>query len=214
MHKVPNARFIELEPRALVRIHFPRLTPQGKSVCVSEEHMAMLYDSAIYPAAVDILPEDLIRGWASKYGDEKLRAKAKRTNSDKGPQGRTLQQTGRDVHARFLNAWVRKFREIIENTHELRWARCFFFGVEMRGMKNREASLHPPPEEPLVNDGTSPSLFELRDFSGNLPFTSVAQRARSSQRTTQGPRRWTPFLRTSTATYLSLVAGSSTSQPL
>ncbi|KAB5587334.1 hypothetical protein CTheo_9232 [Ceratobasidium theobromae] len=126
--------------------------------------MRQLYDLAVYPAALDTLPEELTRGWPAKYDDELLRAKTSgrpNTTGEGGSRGRGIQQTGRDVHAGYLNDWVKKVRSFVDTKIQLKWARSFFFGVEMRGMKNREDSLHPPPEGPLVNAGEMSTKWPL-----------------------------------------------------
>ncbi|EUC60388.1 hypothetical protein RSOL_339330, partial [Rhizoctonia solani AG-3 Rhs1AP] len=84
-------------------------------------------------------------------GVQKRKDKAREEDSQR--QAGPLQDTARDIHANFLNPLLNRCREIIDETEELRWACHFFLGYEMRGMKNRQDSMHPPPEGPLVDHG-------------------------------------------------------------
>ncbi|EUC54348.1 hypothetical protein RSOL_041420 [Rhizoctonia solani AG-3 Rhs1AP] len=156
LHKVPNTRLLEMEPKALLRIHFPFLELPCGSVVVPEDHMSQFYDMCWRPAATDVLPEELVRDWPATVNDEKYRSqkrKDKAREEDSQRQTGPLQDMARDIHANFLNPLLDRCREIIDETEELRWARHFFLGYEMRGMKNRQDSMHPPPEGSLIYKG-------------------------------------------------------------
>ncbi|KAG9098673.1 hypothetical protein FRC06_006083 [Ceratobasidium sp. 370] len=160
-HMVPNTRFIEMEPRAIIRVFFP-LAPRNPSRtnnCLVEENMRQLYDLAVRPAATETLPHELHFNWPATYDDEKFRAENPGRTGDAGEGrtgGRTLQQSGRDVHAEYLNAWVDRIRELVDGVPDLKWARSLFFVVEMRGMKNREVSIHEPPRHAPVDASPPP----------------------------------------------------------
>ncbi|KAG9125523.1 hypothetical protein FRC07_007269 [Ceratobasidium sp. 392] len=101
MHKVPNARFLELKPQALVRVFFPGLMEALQpSVCVPEDRLREFYDDGVHPAAIQVLPEELHRGFASSYDDDKFKA----DTSKPGKQGRLLQQLAQYIHVDDLNA--------------------------------------------------------------------------------------------------------------
>ncbi|KDN34640.1 hypothetical protein RSAG8_12265, partial [Rhizoctonia solani AG-8 WAC10335] len=193
LHKVPNMRIFELEPRGTIRIHFPHEeAAEGGKVCLDEEHARQFYDKCLYPAAVATLPEDLVREWPPSYVDEKFRGKKKKDKSDLNQEqrGGTTQQSGRDIHTAYLNDLLAKARELVESEPELRWAQHFFLGFEMRGMKNREVSLHPPPEDVLVDadgmvDDEAPRVkavdavldyFDTSQFEKDCWFLDIATR--------------------------------------
>ncbi|KAG8734344.1 hypothetical protein FRC11_005331 [Ceratobasidium sp. 423] len=175
----------KVEPRGLVRVYFPFLDPPGGNVCMDEDHMRDIYDLVFYPAAVDVLPEDLVMEWPPKYNDEKFRGtiRKEKDNTDQEGRGRRLQQSERDIHAVYLNPWVQRAREIINNTPRVRWARGLFFGFEMRGVKNRDISLHPPPDEPLLNEDS--------EIDVGHPRVEAVERLLENFDTTQfEPNRW------------------------
>ncbi|CEL53170.1 hypothetical protein RSOLAG1IB_11302 [Rhizoctonia solani AG-1 IB] len=159
LHKIPNTRLFELEPRGLLRMHFPHLLPSSSSgVHLTEDLMRQLYDVILYPAAIATLPEDIIRDWAPSYNDEKWRGQKKKDKSNNPnleQQGGYTQQMGRDVHAQYMNPWMDKAREIIVEEPEVAWAAGFFWSFEMRGTKNRQESMHPPPEQALIDEDGS-----------------------------------------------------------
>ncbi|KAB5587713.1 hypothetical protein CTheo_8846 [Ceratobasidium theobromae] len=149
-HKVPNARFLEMEPQAIVRIFFPRLERRdAKSNCLYESEMEALYDHAVRPAAMTTLPRELTGTWPATWVDEMFRATQ---NAENRRDGRRIQHTGRDIHSVFLNDFVGHMRTLVDAKEELEWARSFFFVVEMRGLKTRDSSMHIPPEEPIVDE--------------------------------------------------------------
>ncbi|KAG8739124.1 hypothetical protein FRC10_006122 [Ceratobasidium sp. 414] len=154
-HMVPNTRFIEMEPRAIIRVFFP-LAPRnpGRNNCLTEVQMRQLYDLAVRPAATEALPHELHFNWPATYDDEKFRAENPGRAGDAGEGragGRTVQQSGRDIHAEYLNPWISRIRELVDGSLDLQWARSFFFMVEMRGIKNREVSIHPPCKHEAVD---------------------------------------------------------------
>ncbi|KAG8711487.1 hypothetical protein FRC08_015830 [Ceratobasidium sp. 394] len=148
LHKIPNARFFEMEPQALVRVCFPLLEPgPGKSNCVPEGKLKLLYDHAVREAALDTLPEELTATWPAEWDDERFRAAG-------NGRGRPVQHTGRDVHSAYLNRFVARMRQLVDAKEELAWARSFVFLLEMRGLKTRDGSMHAPPEpDSVVRDG-------------------------------------------------------------
>ncbi|KDN38063.1 hypothetical protein RSAG8_09748, partial [Rhizoctonia solani AG-8 WAC10335] len=149
LHQIPNTRLLEMQPNGLVRIFFPFCELPGGGVCMDEAHMRDFYNLALYPAAVATLPEDLIRDWPSDMGDEWFRGtyRNKRDNTEGGGSGgNKVQQTGRDIPAHLLNTWMDEVRKRVGEKDELKWARNFFFAIEMRGTKNQAGSVHPPPE--------------------------------------------------------------------
>ncbi|KAG8722659.1 hypothetical protein FRC08_014404 [Ceratobasidium sp. 394] len=157
-HMVPNMRFIEMEPRAIIRAFFPLASRNSnQNNCLNEGQMRELYDLAVRPAATETLPHELHFNWPATYDDEKFRAEnsGRAGAGDAGEGrvgGRTAQQSGRDIHVEYLNAWVARIRDLVNGSPHLGWARSFFFVVEMRGLKNNEVSIHAAEEEPAVDD--------------------------------------------------------------
>ncbi|KAG8691594.1 hypothetical protein FRC11_000304 [Ceratobasidium sp. 423] len=182
----------KLGPDGLVRIYFPFLELPGGKVCMDEELMRELYDLVFRPAAVDILPEDLVMEWPPEYKDETFRGtiRKERTDQQGDQRGRKVQHSERDVHAEYLNPWMARAREIIAETPRVRWAKGLFLGFEMRGTKNQKKGMHPPPDDPLVDDegnvdGAHPrvkavedmlSMFDTTQFEGDCWFLDIATR--------------------------------------
>ncbi|GAB1523791.1 hypothetical protein RhiTH_006941 [Rhizoctonia solani] len=159
IHKVPNIRFLDLGDNGMFRLHFPLLGSTGNNMYLGDSQMAQLYDLAFHPAALQTLPEDLVREWPGTYEDEKFRSqshksKQKEYQNQQGEsqdmRGGVAQQTGRDIHVEYIQDWLDCARAMIQETEKLRWARYFFLSYELRGVKNRECSVHPPPEVPPV----------------------------------------------------------------
>ncbi|KAG8795536.1 hypothetical protein FRC12_012975 [Ceratobasidium sp. 428] len=150
LHKIPNARFFQVDDHILVRIFFPGLVKdRGGSIYVPEANLEQFYDFCVFVAAQTTLPEDAWRCWPTSFKAEQLRAR-------KGATGRGMQHSGRDVHAAHLNPWIDECRRIAALNPRLKWTAGFFFVFEMRGLKLIEDSVHSPPEEELVaEDGTA-----------------------------------------------------------
>ncbi|KAF8670647.1 hypothetical protein RHS04_08578, partial [Rhizoctonia solani] len=144
IHKVPNIQFLDLGNNGMFRIHFPLLGTTGINMYLSDSQMAQLYDLVFHPAALQTLPEDLVREWPGSYEDERFRSQNHKSK-------RKEYQSQGDVHVEYLQGWLDCAREIIHGAEELRWARYFFLLYELRGVKNWEGSVHPPPEIPPVN---------------------------------------------------------------
>ncbi|QRV74549.1 hypothetical protein RhiJN_02564 [Ceratobasidium sp. AG-Ba] len=156
-HKVPNARFMEADPHMTIRICFPRLRrAAGRSVTVTHEEHAQLYDMALLPAAQATVPVELVGCWLHDTASEYYRAEDVRNEREAEgthsaiPRGRRVQQTGRSVHSDYLNTLVAEMRKIVNKEPKLAWARSFFFVIEMRGLKDQPGSMHLPPEEAPV----------------------------------------------------------------
>ncbi|KDN35624.1 hypothetical protein RSAG8_11419, partial [Rhizoctonia solani AG-8 WAC10335] len=158
LHRIPNARFAEIGERGLIRIFVPdarqEFKQQSQPNCIPARHMALLYDRAILPAAIDTLPLEIRRTWPGSYQDEKWRSEWDNSKGNQeAPTGNYAQQTGREVHSEYMPAWLEAIRTRVEADPDLAWARGFFFALEMRGVKNQNISLHPALDEPLVNQG-------------------------------------------------------------
>ncbi|KAF8749472.1 hypothetical protein RHS01_10046 [Rhizoctonia solani] len=126
---------------------------------LGDSQMAQLYDLAFHPAALQTLPEDLVQEWPGTYEDKKFRSqshksKQKEYQNQQGKsqdmRGGVAQQTGRDIHVEYIQDWLDCARAMIQETEKLRWARYFFLSYKLRGVKNWECSVHPPPEVPPV----------------------------------------------------------------
>ncbi|KAG8734426.1 hypothetical protein FRC11_014272 [Ceratobasidium sp. 423] len=200
LHKMPNTRLLSLEPQGLIRIHFPYLKLPGGNVCPDEDHMRQWYDLVWRPAAEEVLPEELLRDWAASYNDEKFRASTKKSNDKRKEQdgeaenveqrGTHHQDSGRDLHAEFLNPLLEACHRIIGATPRVEWARGFVLGYEMRGLKNRVDSMHPPPDDYLMNEDGTPDYghprsirikqllknFDTEQFEENSWFLDLATR--------------------------------------
>jgi hypothetical protein len=173
LHKIPNARFAEMDAHVIIRIFFPFLNPrEGKRNCVSDLRMSELYNHAVKPASLEVLPEELTRTWPGSYADEVFRAGGRSNYSDTAQaRPKPREQSGREVHGRYLNQWVARIREYVQAKPELEWAKSFFFGVEMRGTKNREDSIHVPPGQCLCDAGECAGF--LRGGPGSSVFSSL-----------------------------------------
>jgi hypothetical protein len=145
--------------RTLIRFFFPNardlLKGRAEPNCVPTEQMRLLYRFAVHPAALEILPEELTRTWPATYNNAQWRAQRAplRATATQGATGNRLQPTGLDFHSRYLNGWVELIKAKVNANEQLAWARGMFFGVELKGVKNRDGSLHPPPERDLVDEG-------------------------------------------------------------
>ncbi|KAG8720475.1 hypothetical protein FRC08_000123 [Ceratobasidium sp. 394] len=159
IHKTPNARFGEIGDRFLVRIFFPGLLDENKDQAepnyIGEGPLQVFYDSAVQPAAVEVIPEGLRRQWPSRYADEKFRAgpHLRQAVGAQARGGARYQHSGREVHGEYLNQWVAAIRDRVAGDHELAFAAGFFFVIEGRGLKYKYASNHDPPLEPLADEG-------------------------------------------------------------
>lgn len=143
----------------MIRICFPRAERGASGTsCLTNHKLELLYDLAVHPAAMEVLPRELTGSWPGKWGDEQFRAQNIRergNQSENADHGRQVQHSGRDVHSVYLNALVERMRERVNTTDKLAWAKSFFFICEMRGLKTREGSMHLPPQQPVVDQSTS-----------------------------------------------------------
>ncbi|KAF8749859.1 hypothetical protein RHS01_09723 [Rhizoctonia solani] len=109
---------------------------------LGDSQMAQLYNLAFHPAALQTLPEDLVQEWPGTYEDKKFRSQ-----SHKSKQKEYQNQQGKSQDMR---GGVAQQTAMIQETEKLRWARYFFMSYKLRGVKNWECSVHPPPEVPPV----------------------------------------------------------------
>ncbi|KAG9120912.1 hypothetical protein FRC07_003362 [Ceratobasidium sp. 392] len=150
LHQIPNTRFAEMDSQALIRIFFPLLVGQSN---VKDDKMALLYDIAMRPAARECIAEHLRGNWPARYPNEAWRAQNFRVCAGEGQAATGARQhSGREIHGRYVNPWILCVRRIVDDADELAWARGFFFGVELRGTKKREESLHRPPADDNDDD--------------------------------------------------------------
>ncbi|QRV74576.1 ATP-dependent DNA helicase [Ceratobasidium sp. AG-Ba] len=152
LHKIVNTRFAEVGD-VLIRVFFPRIeASQCSGNMPKDEFMCKWYDSAVMPMAMRHILEGLRVGWPAKYPNEVWRAENHRV-SEGGDEQATgaRQQTAREVHGRYVPAWIEGIREVVDTTPVLPGARGFFFGFELRGSKATEGSAHPSPDEVLVD---------------------------------------------------------------
>lgn len=106
---------------------FPRLkTDQRKSVRLTAEELGPLYDIAIRPAAVAIMP-DIVLDWPGSFST----AEWKDRNSKSG-----FSHTSHIIPQNRLQRFSEQIRRNIEANGRLQWARTFFWGVEIRGVKD------------------------------------------------------------------------------
>ncbi|KAF8691127.1 hypothetical protein RHS03_08806, partial [Rhizoctonia solani] len=125
IHKVPNIRFLDLGDNGMFRMHFPLLGSTGNNMYLGDSQMAQLYDLAFHPAALQTLPEDLVREWPGTYEDEKFRSQS---HKSKRKEYQNQQGESQD-----MRGGVAQQTAMIQETEKLRWA-----------------SVHPPPEVPPV----------------------------------------------------------------
>ncbi|KAG9079473.1 hypothetical protein FRC06_007705, partial [Ceratobasidium sp. 370] len=162
LHTIPNTRFAEMDPQTLIRIFFPRLDKRQSAL--KDSLMASLYDGAAQPAAMECIPEELRGNWPASYPNETWRAQNVRATTGDGQTATGARQyTGREVHSPYLNPWIGRIRELVDAKVELAWARSFFFGVELRGMKKREESMHQAPEDILDDDDNDEDMPNRAD---------------------------------------------------
>ncbi|EUC59165.1 hypothetical protein RSOL_299270, partial [Rhizoctonia solani AG-3 Rhs1AP] len=163
LHRLPNARFAEMGEKELIRIVFPNARKefkhQSEPNCVPDRHMGLFYDKAVLPAAILTLPMEIRRTWPASYQDEKWRAGRGCLGNNNGnqaaPARNHVQHSGREVHSEYLSDWLAAIRAKVDAEEDLAWARGFFFVMELRGVKNHNVSIHPPPEGPLLDEGKS-----------------------------------------------------------
>ncbi|KAG8715075.1 hypothetical protein FRC08_011027 [Ceratobasidium sp. 394] len=150
LHLIPNTRFAEMEPQTLVRAFFPRMTKRHSSL--KDDLMALFYDEAVQPAAMWCLPEELRNNWPAAYPNEVWRAQNVRATVAEGQAATGVrQQTGREVHGAYVNQWIDRIRHNVNTKPALGWARELFFGVELRGVKKREESMHEAADPDLAD---------------------------------------------------------------
>ncbi|QRV78013.1 DEAD (Asp-Glu-Ala-Asp) box polypeptide 58 [Ceratobasidium sp. AG-Ba] len=163
-HKVPNARFLEGNNHLQIRIAFPRLArAPGASNTLSQREHEQLFDLAVGPAGAEEVPLELSGVWPPTWRNEKFRAEDVRNareagEGETGSRGKHLQQTELTVHSQYVNAWIRRIRELVDALPELEWAQSFFFIIQMRGLKTLSQNIHIPPEEAPFLDGEQENL--------------------------------------------------------
>ncbi|KAG8691127.1 hypothetical protein FRC11_006612 [Ceratobasidium sp. 423] len=134
LHHIPNTRFGEIRGgNTIIRIFLPALRSTSSAsqphTSVDPEHLKLLYDRALRPAAQETIPEDNIRSLPATYKSEDFRA-------SKG-RGSQRQQTGRTIPGQYVEAWVEAINVRVNNDPLLKFARGFFMVVEIRGIKER-----------------------------------------------------------------------------
>lgn len=142
----------------IVRIALPELRHEAKEYnspnYIGEGRLRLFYDRAIQPAAVEILPDNLVRLWPPNFDNEMFRAgNFARDVVDPADRRRLPQHTSRDVHAQYLNPWLDAIRRRVAEDPLLDFARGFLLLVEGKGTKNRDGVSHRPPAEDLIDDG-------------------------------------------------------------
>lgn len=180
----------------LIRIFFPELRHELQETLapnfVNEGRLKAFYDRAVHPAAIEIMPDDLVRAWPPTFEDEMFRA----TNAPRGREGvrpedrrKLPQHTSRDVHAQYLNAWIDAIRRRVTEEHSLEFARGFFFLVEGKGTKNRDGIRHAPPTEDLVDEGMYSLVHLLPLWDAWISHSQKPQTESWSTQTTIVPER-------------------------
>jgi len=126
-HTVPNVLFATFEQRHRLRMFFPNLkTDNRTSVVLTEEELTMLYDTAIRPTAHAIVP-DSIHDWPTSFQAARFRDR-----NDYVGFGNSAVIIRQSRFEHFNN----HLRNLINHTEELKWARDFFWGTEIRGVKD------------------------------------------------------------------------------
>ena len=106
---------------------FPRLkTNERTSVRMTAEELRQLYDLVVRPAAADTMP-DIVHDWPGSFST----AEWKDRNARSG-----FSHTSYVIPQDRLRAFSREIRQLVNTHPRLMWARNFFWGVEIRGVKD------------------------------------------------------------------------------
>jgi len=131
-HKIPNVGFAKIDQRGITRLFLPALYRENEVVPPTAEQLAALYNEAIRPSAIKVMP-NAAGHWPPSYSAETIRI-SKHTG---GYSFGTL-----DVPA----SKVRKFgSEVIEAVRALSFGQGAFFGHTLRGTKGR--TTHDPDDQ-------------------------------------------------------------------
>jgi len=124
---VPNVHFGQFGLRHSIRMFFPRLkTDERVSVRLTAEELQPLYDTVIRPAVALVMPE-IVCDWPGSFST----AEWKDRNSRRG-----FSHSSYLIPKERMQHFSQEIRHIINNNRQLKWARDFFWGVEIRGVKN------------------------------------------------------------------------------
>jgi hypothetical protein len=106
---------------------FPRLKKDGRpSVNLTREELAQLYDDAIMPVARQVIPET-IHAWPASFAVAQFRDRKDATR---------FSNSSLLIPADKVDQFDSLLREHINSTDHLKWARQFFWGTEIRGVKD------------------------------------------------------------------------------
>ena len=131
-HKIPNVGFAKIDQRGITRLFLPALYRENEVVPPTPEQLAALYNEAIRPSAIKVMP-NAAGHWPPSYSAETIRISKHAGGYSFG----TL-----DVPA----SKVRKFgSEVIEAVRALSFGQGAFFGHTLRGTKGR--TTHDPDDQ-------------------------------------------------------------------
>ncbi|KAF9521580.1 hypothetical protein CPB83DRAFT_778497, partial [Crepidotus variabilis] len=125
-HQIPNSLFGSFGMRHSIRIFFPRLAvKERESVELTAEEVGYFYNKALRPATLQVYPNiihDLPGTWdISRFKDRRQRG--------------GFSNSGVLLRGNKLGEFSRSMRAIVNANPDLRWAQDFFFGFEIRGLK-------------------------------------------------------------------------------
>jgi len=130
--KVPNIYFGSFGPRHTLRLFFPQLQDGDRRVVnLTDIQLGDLYDLAIRKAAQDVL-RDTVHDWPTSF----KAAQFKDRN-----HGRGFSNSGVIISALRLSEFDQQIRYHIDTEPLLEWAAGYFWGTEIRGVK--DAYTHP-----------------------------------------------------------------------
>ncbi|KAG8702957.1 hypothetical protein FRC08_003149 [Ceratobasidium sp. 394] len=161
-HKIPHAVFGTADNgRTIVRIFLPEAMGEDEgSFFLTKRLLEPLYDLAVKPAAQQVLPDHYMRTWPPSYAAEEARA----TRRAGKPQF-----SGKALRGAHLKELARNMLDIIDQNHDLVFARRCFWMVEMKGMK--AGTTHPPSQQPLL--GPDGNLLDAHNDPRTLALSRL-----------------------------------------
>ncbi|KAF8965663.1 hypothetical protein BDZ97DRAFT_771108 [Flammula alnicola] len=135
--EIPNVYFGSFGPRHTLRLFFPALKSDARTkVSLTHEELQVLYEQIIYKAA-DEVSHHLLRDWPASFES----AQMKDRNKSGGFSNSSVILPAEDMYGIGL-----EMRSIVDNHPDLEWAKGFFWGAEIRGVKDSTHHIAGDPE--------------------------------------------------------------------
>lgn len=153
--KVPNVYFGTFGPRHTLRLFFPRLQDSSRQgVNLTNTELGDIYDLGIRQAAQDVL-RDTVHDWPTSF----TAARFKDRNHGTG-----FVNAGLIISALRLSDFDQRIRYRIDTEPVLEWAADYFWGTEIRGVK--DAYTHP------ISKSEAERLRILKSVTQDIDTTS------------------------------------------